>query len=50
MITRRKIVIALGATALASSLSSFAQPAAKVWRKASKIPNSILVQTTKIIE
>ena len=32
MITRRKIVLALGATALVSPLSSFAQPAKKVWR------------------
>ena len=30
--TRRRLVIALGAGALASPLSSFAQPAAKVWR------------------
>ena len=32
MIPRRKIVLALGATALVSPLSSFAQPAKKVWR------------------
>ena len=38
MITRRKIIITLGATALVSPLSSlaplavFAQPAPKVWR------------------
>ena len=32
MTTRRRLVIALGAGALASPLSSFAQPAAKVWR------------------
>ena len=32
MITRRKIVLTLGAGALISPLSSFAQPAAKVWR------------------
>ncbi|MEO7727374.1 MAG: ABC transporter substrate-binding protein [Burkholderiales bacterium] len=32
MFTRRKIVIALGASALVSSLSSFAQPQGKVWR------------------
>ena len=39
MITRRKIVFAFGASALASPLSSlvfpelsFAQPAAKIWR------------------
>ena len=32
MITRRKIVLALSTTALASPLPSFAQPAAKVWR------------------
>ena len=32
MITRRKILIALGATALASPLTSHAQPQTKVWR------------------
>ena len=32
MITRRKIVIALGSGALVSPLSSFAQPSTKVWR------------------
>ena len=32
MLTRRRLVFALGAGALASPLSSFAQPAAKVWR------------------
>ena len=32
MITRRKLVIALGAGALASPLSSLAQPATRVWR------------------
>ena len=32
MNNRRKLIIALGATALASPLSPFAQPATKVWR------------------
>ena len=32
MITRRKIIITLGASAFASPLSSIAQPATKVWR------------------
>jgi putative ABC transport system substrate-binding protein len=32
MVTRRRVVLALGAGALASPLSSLAQPAAKVWR------------------
>ena len=32
MITRRKLLIALGASALAPPLSSLAQPATKVWR------------------
>jgi len=32
MINRRKMIIALGASALVSPLSSIAQPAAKVWR------------------
>ena len=48
MTTRRTLLMALGAGALASPFASFAQPQTKIWRVGS--PQSRLINADKVIE